>query len=107
MNMMSAISSLLLAVFVTAGAAAPQGDNGTRRTDAKVIVNKAEKVAIQEFRKRSKGAAATKVSVRLLEDNDKDWVFVVENEEQVPAPGSELYVTVNKKTAKAESYFGK
>lgn len=87
---------------MTAASAAPHES----RTHAKVTVSKAEKVAVKEFRKRSK-EAATKVSVRLLEDNDEDWVFVVENEEQLPAPGTELYVTVNKKTAKAESYFGK
>lgn len=71
-----------------------------------MTVDQAEKVAINEFKKRSRGLA-TKVSIRLLGDNDKEWVFVVENKEQAPAPGSELYVTVSKRAAKAESYFGR
>jgi hypothetical protein len=105
MNATSAISALLLSVIVTAASAAPQGANVTE-TAARMTVSKAEKIALKEFRKRSH-EKPTKVSARLLEDNDKDWVFVVEDAAQLPAPGSELYVTVNKKTAKAESYFGK
>ena len=105
MKVMLIISGFLLAVLGATASAAPQVDNEIRR-DSEVTVSKAEKVAINEFKKRSKGSA-TKISVRLLEDNNKDWVFVVEDEERTPRPGSELYVTVSKRTAKAEFYFGK
>lgn len=74
--------------------------------EKKITVNTAEKAAIKEFKRRAKGPV-TRISVRLLEENDQDWVFVVEDEGPVPVPGSELYVTVSKKKAKAESYFGK
>jgi hypothetical protein len=99
------ISSFVFAVLGTAASAASKVDNVDQR-DSSVNVSKAEKLAIKEFKKRSR-VPATKISARLLEDNNKEWVFVVENVEQAPAPGSELYVTVSKRTAKAESYFGK
>jgi hypothetical protein len=104
MKVALSICSFTLAIL-GASSAAHQVDKKVQQ-DSRITVSKAEKVAIKEFKRRSRGAA-TKISVRLLEDNDKDWVFVVENEEQTPAPGSELYVLVSKRTAKAESYFGK
>lgn len=105
MKVILVTSGFVLAVCGTAALAASQAGS-TVGHDSKVTVNKAEKIAIQEFKKRAKGPV-TKISVRLLEENDKDWVFVLENEEQTPVLGSELYVIVSKRTAKAESYFGK
>ncbi|MFS2005027.1 hypothetical protein ACEN9F_15495 [Duganella sp. CT11-25] len=105
MKVILVISSFVLAVLSDAASAAPKVDGAIQR-ESRMAVSKAEKVAIKEFRKRSNGVAKN-ISVRLLEDNNKDWVFVVEDEDQIPRPGSELYVTVSKRTAKAESYFGK
>ena len=99
------IANFLSAIVCVSATASPQVDSAVNY-EKKITVNTAEKVAIKEFKKRSK-TPATRVSVRLLEENDRDWVFVVEDAEQLPAPGSELYVTVSKKTAKTASYFGK
>lgn len=72
----------------------------------KMTVREAENIAIYEYRKATKGKVAL-LSVQLLEDMSKEWVFVVEDEEQDPLPGSELYVRIDKRTGKVLSYFGK
>jgi type II secretory pathway pseudopilin PulG len=105
MKVVLIIFSFLLVVVSSAVSTAFEVDKAARQ-ETKLTVNKAEKIAINEFRRRSKGTV-TRISASLLEDNDREWVFVVENAEQEPSPGSELYVTINKRTAKVESYFGK
>lgn len=105
MRVMLTTFSFLLAVVSSTTSTASVVDRPDPR-ETNLTVKKAEKIAINEFRRRSKGRVA-RVSARLLESNDREWVFVVENAGEEPAPGSELYVTVYKRTAKVESYFGK
>ncbi len=73
---------------------------------SQITQSKARQIAIEEFKRRSK-TDAKKISIRLIEEDSKEWVFVVEDQDVVPGPGTELYVSVNKISAKAESYFGK
>ena len=72
----------------------------------KVTQKEAEKIAVQEFRKQTKANLAT-ISVRQLKGDDQEWAFVLEDNAQLPRPGSELYVRVNKKTGELTSYFVK
>jgi len=72
----------------------------------KLAAREAEKIAIYEYRKATKGKVAL-LSVQLFEDANKEWVFVVEDDGADPFPGSELYVRIDKRTGKVLSYFGK
>lgn len=76
-------------------------------TVEKVIsLETARKLADSTFKK----ATVDKVknfSVFLLENSATEWVFVYEDEDVPPWPGSEIYVTVSKLTRKTAWYYGK
>jgi hypothetical protein len=46
-------------------------------------------------------------SSRLVEENDKEWVFVYSDLGTTPGPGSDVFVTVEKISGKATAFYGK
>jgi len=103
------VKSAIFIIFqVVAVSLAFAVEPGERANDQHIVVTRkvAEGIAVQEFRKQTKMRLAN-VSVRSLKGDEQEWAFVLEDSAQLPRPGSELYVRVNKKTGKLTSYFGK
>jgi uncharacterized membrane protein len=93
-------------IIICSSVFAEKSNDNNNEKNIKVSQKTAEKIAIQEFKRQTKANEAM-ISVRQLKGDEQEWAFVLEDSAQMPRPGSELYVRVNKRTAEITSYFGK
>jgi hypothetical protein len=74
--------------------------------DKATSIETARNLADNAFKKATIGKVKN-FSVRLIENSAIEWVFVYEDVDVLPRPGSEIYVEVSKLTQETSWYYGK
>lgn len=66
----------------------------------------AKRIALENFKIFTKNKVK-KISCELIKEDLKEWLFVFEDADVVPTPGSEVYVVVEKSTGKVTIFYGR